>query len=78
MRKILIAACCAGLVGSISVAAAQTTAPPSQGAMKATSPMDSNAKMKKHKHMKKGTMKSDTMKSDSMKKDGMDKGGMSK
>lgn len=84
MRKLLIAACCAGLMGSVTSASAQTTGPTSQATMQAHNPMDSNARMKKkHKHMKKGMMKSDGMKSDGMKsegmkKDGMDKGGMSK
>jgi hypothetical protein len=66
MRNLLIAACCAALVGSISVASAQTTGPTTQDTIKAKSPMDSNAKMKK-KHTKK-SMKSDATK-DGMKKD---------
>jgi len=68
MRNLLIAACCAALVGSVSVASAQTTAPASQDSMKTNSPVDANAKMKK-KHTKTSMMKSD----DSMKKDGMKK-----
>jgi hypothetical protein len=58
MRNLLIAACCAALIGSVSAAAAQTTGPTSQDSMKTTSPMDSNAKMKKKMKTKK-TMKSD-------------------
>ena len=69
MRNLLIAACCAALVGSVSVASAQTTGPTSQDTMKTHSPMDSNAKMKKKHKMKKGMMKSD----DGMAKDGMKK-----
>jgi hypothetical protein len=65
MRNLLIAACCAALVGSIPVASAQTTGPAVQDTVKSHSPMDSNAKMKK-KH--KTSTKAD---------DGM-KGGMSK
>jgi hypothetical protein len=78
MRKILIAACCAGLVGSVSVAAAQTTGPASQDTMKTNSPMDANAAAKKkHKKAKSDdATKSDAPKTDGMKKD--DKGGMSK
>jgi hypothetical protein len=67
MRNLLIAACCAALVGSISVASAQTTGPTTQDTIKAKSSMDSNAKMKK-KHTKK-SMKSDDATKDGMKKD---------
>jgi hypothetical protein len=71
MRNLLIAACCAALVGSVPVASAQT-APAAQDSMKTNNPMNANAKMKK-KHTKK-TAKSksdDSMKGDtsSMKKD---------
>ncbi|MGZ3294583.1 MAG: hypothetical protein ACXU9D_15095 [Xanthobacteraceae bacterium] len=74
MRNLLIAACCAALVGSVSVASAQTTAPTGQDSMKTNNPMNANAKTKK-KTSKKSTksksddsMKSDTSKDD-MKKD---------
>jgi hypothetical protein len=66
MRNLLIAACCAALVGSVSVASAQTTGPASQDTMKTNSPMDSNAKMKKSK-TKKSTKSDDSMKSDAPK-----------
>ena len=60
MRNLLIAACCAALMGSVSVASAQTTGPTTQDSVKTNSPMDSNAKMMKKKHkIKKGVMKSD-------------------
>jgi hypothetical protein len=80
MRKILVAACCAALMGSISVASAQTTGPQGQQTMKSSDNMDANAKMKKKKKMKKGMMKSgDGMSGGGMSKGGMmDKGGMSK
>jgi hypothetical protein len=75
MRKILVAACCAALMGSISVASAQTTGPQGQQTMKSNDDMDANAKMMKKKKMKKGMMKS----GGGMSKGGMmDKGGMSK
>jgi len=72
MRKIILLACCAALVGSVSVASAQNTGPVGQETMKTNDPMNTNAKMKK-KH-KKSMMKSD----DSMSKGGMSKDGMSK
>jgi hypothetical protein len=68
MRNLIIAACCAALVGSVSVASAQTTSPTNQDSMKTYNPADSRAKMKKKHKTKKGMMKSD---------DGMSKGGMS-
>ena len=78
MRKILVAACCAALMGSISVASAQTTGPQGQQTMKSNDNMDANARMKKKK-MKKGMMKSGGMSGGGMSKGGMmDKGGMSK
>jgi hypothetical protein len=62
MRNLLIAACCATLLGSGTIASAQTASPANQDATTQNS-MNSNAKMKKkHQKMKK-TMKSD----DSMK-----------
>jgi hypothetical protein len=67
MRNLLIAACCAALVGSISVASAQTAGPATQDTVKSKSPMDSNAKMKK-KHTKKSMKADDGMKG-SMSKD---------
>ena len=78
MRNLLIVACCAALVGSVSVAAAQT-GPTSQDSMKTNNPMNANAKMKK-KHTKKTMKSDDSMKSDApkdgmkdMSKDGMKK-----
>lgn len=76
MRNLLIAACCAALMGSISAASAQTTGPATQDSMKATTPMDANAKMKK-KSMKK-SMKSDDMSKGDMSKGDMSKDGMKK
>jgi len=68
MRNLLIAACCAALVGSVSVASAQTTAPAAQDSMKTNNPMDANAKVKK-KSSKKATKSDDSMKSDTPKDD---------
>ena len=64
MRKLIVAACCAALMGSISVAsAAQTTGPKGQQTIKAHNPMNSNAKMvKKHKAKKHHVKKSGEMK----------------
>jgi hypothetical protein len=70
MRNLLIAMCCAALMGSMSVATAQTSGP-TQNSMNAHNPMDSNAKMKK-KHAKK-SMKSDDSMKDDMSKEGMKK-----
>jgi hypothetical protein len=70
MRNLLIAACCAALVGSVSMASAQTTAPAAQDSMKTNSPMNANAKMKKKSHKKTTKPKSDaSMKSDAPKDD---------
>jgi pentapeptide MXKDX repeat protein len=71
MRKLIIAACCTALMGSLSVASAQTTGQPGQDTMKSNdnTNANANAKMMKKKHMKKGMMKGD------MEKGGMDKGG---
>lgn len=69
MRNLLVAVCCAALVGSVSVASAQTTAPAAQDSLKSDSPMNANAKTKK-KSSKKTTKKSDdSMKSDAPKDD---------
>jgi pentapeptide MXKDX repeat protein len=77
MRKVIVAACCAAFIGSISVASAQTTTgPQGQQSMKSNDNMNSMAKMKKKK---KGMMKSgDGMSGGGMSKGGMDKGGMDK
>ena len=73
MRNLLIAACCAALMGSMSAASAQTAAPAGQHSMKTHNPMNANAKMKK-KTKKSATSKSDdSMKSDAP-KDDMKKG----
>jgi hypothetical protein len=68
MRNLLIAACCAALVGSVSIASAQTSGPTAQHSMKTNSPMDANAKMKK-KTAKKSTKSDDSTKSDAPKDD---------
>jgi pentapeptide MXKDX repeat protein len=68
MRNLLIAACCAALLGSVSVASAQTSGPAAQDSMKTHNPMDSNAKMKK-KTAKKSTKSDDSTKSDAPKDD---------
>lgn len=73
MQNLLIAACCAALVGSVSVASAQTTATTGQDSMKTHNPMNANAKMKKTskksaKSKSDDSTKSDTSK-DTMKKD---------
>ena len=68
MRNFILAACCAALVGSISVASAQTASPAGQEVAKANDPMNANAKTKKK--TKKSMTKSDTgMAKDGMKKD---------
>ena len=77
MRKIILLACCAALVGPISVASAQGTGPASQETMKTHDPMNANARMKK-KHHKKSKMKSDDSMKSGMSKDGMSKDGMKK
>jgi pentapeptide MXKDX repeat protein len=77
MRKIILLACCAALVGSVSVASAQSTGPASQETMKTHDPMNANTKMKKKKH-KKSMMKSDDSMKGGMSKDGMSKDGMKK
>lgn len=66
MRSLILAICCAALVGSVSlvgsmsVASAQTTGPAKQEAMKANDPMNANAKTTKKKHKaKKAMTKSD-------------------
>ena len=46
MRNLLIAACCAALVGSVPMATAQTSGPTAQDSMKTSTPMNANAKMK--------------------------------
>jgi hypothetical protein len=69
MRNLLIAACCAALMGSVSVASAQTTAPAAQDSVKTDNPMNANAKMKKKKSSKKTTKSDDSMKSDAPKDD---------
>jgi pentapeptide MXKDX repeat protein len=72
MRNVLIAVCCAALVGGVSAAAsAQTTGPATQDSMKTNSPMDSNAKTTKKK-----TKKSMTKSDEGMSKGDMSKGGM--
>ena len=76
MRNLLIAACCAALVGIVSIASAQTAAPAAQDSVSTNSPMDSNAKVKK-KHTKKSMKSDDSMKTDTS-KDGMKKDNMSK
>ncbi len=67
MRNLLIAACCAALVASVSVASAQTAPPSAQNSMKAHNPMNANAKMKKKKSTKKTKKSDDSMKSDTSK-----------
>jgi pentapeptide MXKDX repeat protein len=71
MKNLLVAACCAALVGSTSIAFAQTTGPTTQDTLKTNNPMNANAKMKK-KHTKKSTKSDDGMKGD-MTKDGTKK-----
>jgi hypothetical protein len=70
MRNLLVAACCAALMGSISVASAETTGKTTQGSMKTHHPMGAYAKMKK-KSTKKTTP-------DDTSKDSMSKGDASK
>src|ERR1700720_4246553 len=56
MRSFIVGVCCAALVGSISVASAQTTGPAGQEATKANDPMNTNAKTMKKKHKTKKSM----------------------
>ena len=81
MKKIILAACCVALMGSVTAA---TTAQARHGM---TSSMDSNDRMMKKHKMKRGMMKHGMMKSErgmmrgGESKDGMgmsNKGGMSK
>jgi len=72
MRNLLIATCCAALVGSVSIASAQTANPTAQDTAKAASgPADSNANMKNKKT--KSSMKSDDGMKGEISKDGMKK-----
>ncbi len=65
MRHLIVAVCCAALMGSMSVASAQTTGSAGQQVVKAGDPMNANAKMKKKHKAKKAMAKPD----DGMKKD---------
>ena len=49
MRNLIVAACCAALVGSVSVASAQTTGPTTQPTVKASDPLNAHAKAMKKK-----------------------------
>jgi hypothetical protein len=50
MRYLIVAVCCAALVGSVSVASAKTSNSPAQQTVKANDPMNAHAmKMKKYK-----------------------------
>ena len=71
MRNLILAVCCAALVGGMSVASAQTTGSAGQAAVKASDPMNANAKTmkKKHKTKKSMTKSDDGMSTDGMKKD---------
>lgn len=71
MRRIIVAVCCAALVGSVSIASAQTTGPNVQQNMQSGGSMNSNARMMKNKKgMKSGMTKS----SGQMNKGGMGSG----
>ena len=60
MRNLIVAACCAALVGSVSVASAQTTGPAAQPTtVKASDPMNAHAKTMKKKHKAKKAAKPD-------------------
>jgi len=59
MRRLIVAVCCAALVGSVSVASAQTTGPAAQETMKAKDPMNANAKKTTKKQKTKKTAKPD-------------------
>jgi hypothetical protein len=65
MRNLIVAACCAALVGSVSVASAQTTRPAAQETVKASDPLNAHAKAMKKKHKTKKMAKPDA----GMKKD---------
>jgi len=69
MRNLLIAACCAAFVGSLSVASAQTAAPAPQDSMKTGNPMNAHAEAKMKKSSKKTKKPDDSMKSDAPKDD---------
>jgi hypothetical protein len=68
MRNLIVAACCAALVGSVSVASAQTTGPAAQPTVKASDPMNAHAMKTKKKHKTKKMAKPDAGTS-GMKKD---------
>jgi len=72
MRNLLIAVCCATLVGSVSVASAQTTATTGQDSTRTHNPMNANAKMKKTSKKSTKSKSDDSTKSDTS-KDGMKK-----
>ena len=59
MRNLIVAACCAALVGSVSVASAQTTGPAAQKTLKASDPMNAHAMKMKKKHKTKKAAKPD-------------------
>jgi hypothetical protein len=59
MRNLIVAACCAALVGSVSVASAQTTGPAAQPTVKASDPVNAQAKTMKKKHKAKKAAKPD-------------------
>jgi hypothetical protein len=66
MRRLIVAVCCAALVGSVSVASAQTTGPAAQPTtVKASDPLNAHAKAMKKKHKAKKMAKPDA----AMKKD---------
>ena len=69
MRNLLIAACCAAFVGSLTVASAQTAAPAPQDSMKTGNPMNAHAEAKMKKSSKKTKKPDDSMKSDAPKDD---------
>ena len=69
MRNLITAVCCAALVGSVSVASAQTTATTGQDSMKTHNPMNANAKMKKTSKKSAKAKSDDSAKSDTSKDD---------
>ena len=69
MRNLIVAACCAALVGSVSVASAQTTRPAAQETVKASDPLNAHAKAMKKKHKAKKTAAKPDAGMSGMKKD---------
>jgi len=81
MRNLLVAACCAALIGSIPVASAETAGTSTRDSVKSHNPLDSYAQTEKKSTKKKKSTKSGDTSKDSMSnmsKDSMQKDSTSK